>query len=262
MNCFFDIEIGGVFVGRVEFRLYDSAVPKTAMNFRCLCTGEKGLGESGKPLHYKGSYFHRVIPNFMIQGGDFTKGNGTGGESIYGGKFQDESFRISHTKPGLLSMANAGPNTNGSQFFLTTRKTPHLDGKHVVFGEVVRGMSIIQKCETVETDQRDKPSILNSIRIKDCGVVDADGVQSADHKSKNKKKKHKKKMKDSKKKRKYNYSSESSFASDRKKSKKRKRSRRDYERNKSSASDSESHSIQKKKSKKKKKRRKKEKKND
>ena len=121
---FFDTSIGGAAQSRIVFKLYDKDVPKTAENFRTLCTGEKGTGKSGKPLHFKGSAFHRVIPNFMLQGGDFTRGNGTGGESIYGEKFADENFKFSHTKPGLLSMANAGPGTNGSQFFVTTVPCP------------------------------------------------------------------------------------------------------------------------------------------
>merc|ERR1711968_252566 len=137
---FFDMEIGGAPAGRIEFELFADVTPKCAENFRALCTGEKGVGKSGKPLHYKGSKFHRVITEFMCQGGDFTAGNGTGGESIYGSKFPDENFIKKHNKPGLLSMANAGPNTNGSQFFITTVVTSWLDGKHTVFGQVVKGM--------------------------------------------------------------------------------------------------------------------------
>ncbi len=165
-RVFFDISIGGSKQGRLVFLLYNKVVPRTANNFRALCTGEKGASPlSGKPLHFKGSSFHRIIKGFMAQGGDFTAGNGTGGESIYGHKFPDENFKLPHTKPFLLSMANAGPNTNGSQFFITFRPTPHLNGKHVVFGEVVEGQEIVKRMEQVEVGPQDKPVITDKVII-------------------------------------------------------------------------------------------------
>lgn len=142
-----DVTIGGEPAGTVTIELFADVVPKTAENFRALCTGEKGMGTNGKPLTYAGSPFHRIIPGFMIQGGDFTRGNGTGGESIYGERFDDENFELKHTGPGILSMANAGPNTNGSQFFITVAETAWLDGKHVVFGKVVDGMDVVKAME-------------------------------------------------------------------------------------------------------------------
>merc|ERR1712107_112960 len=146
-KVFFDVAVNGNPSGRMTFKLFSNTVPKTAENFRALCTGEKGTGAFGKPLHYKNSFFHRIIPGFMAQGGDFTLGDGRGGESIYGQKFRDENFDLKHTSKGLLSMANAGPNTNGSQFFITFDATPWLDGNHTVFGEIVEGGKVLDLLE-------------------------------------------------------------------------------------------------------------------
>jgi peptidyl-prolyl isomerase D len=162
---YFDISIGDIPEGRVIFQLFDEEVPKTCKNFRYHCC--MGLINKNKPS-YKDTEFHRVIKDFMIQGGDFTKGDGTGGMSIYGEKFEDENFDLKHNQPGLLSMANAGPNTNGSQFFITTKETPWLDNKHVVFGIVLKGFDIIKKIENLETNN-DKP--IYNIKITDCGLL-------------------------------------------------------------------------------------------
>ncbi|KAG2173090.1 hypothetical protein INT43_004463 [Umbelopsis isabellina] len=191
-RVFFDIDIDGQRVGRIVFELFADEVPLTAENFRALCTGEKGIGKvSSMPLHYRGSIFHRVIKGFMCQGGgksiqlhqrcrrfysvnrqrstDFTRRNGSGGESIYGATFADENFKRKHTTHGLLSMANRGPNTASSQFFITTRPTPHLDGKHVVFGRVVSGYEVVETMETQPVDQNSRP--LQLVMIANCGEL-------------------------------------------------------------------------------------------
>jgi len=168
-KVFFDVAIGDEAPKRITIGLYGKDVPKTVSNFVHLCLGDKGKASSGKPLHFKGSAFHRIIPNFMIQGGDFTRGDGTGGESIYGAKFADENFKLKHTGPGVLSMANAGPNTNGSQFFITTVKTSWLDGRHVVFGKVVEGMDVIQQVESVGS-QSGAPS--KKVVVSDSGLLE------------------------------------------------------------------------------------------
>ena len=208
-TCWMDLSVGGRPEGRVTFALYDGQAPRTCANFRALCAGDKGLGKTTKkPLTYKHSTFHRVIPGFMIQGGDFSMHNGTGGESIYGGKFADEAFHFKHTRAGLLSMANAGPDTNGSQFFVTCGPTPHLDGKHVVFGEVTSGMEVIRAVEKVDTYLKDAPAAAQKVRVDGCGVRevgsdrDARDVSRAEAKAAKKRKKQEKKEKKSTKKKK------------------------------------------------------------
>ena len=168
-RVYFDITLDGASVGRITFGLFGGTVPQTVKNFSCLCTGECGTGKSGKPLYFKGSHFHRIIPGFVAQGGDFTAGNGTGGESIFGAKFNDENFTLKHSKPYLLSMANAGPNTNGSQFFITFKPTSWLDGRHTVFGEVLEGQDVVSALEKIGSGsgQTSKKAV-----IADCGKLE------------------------------------------------------------------------------------------
>ncbi|KAK2704342.1 peptidyl-prolyl cis-trans isomerase G-like isoform X1 [Artemia franciscana] len=214
-RCFFDVEIGGVPVGRVTFELFADKCPLTTENFRALCTGEAGIGKStGKPLHYKNVIFHRVVKEFMIQGGDFSAGNGTGGESIYGGTFEDENLELIHDRPFLLSMANRGKNTNGSQFFITTEVAPHLDGKHVVFGHVVSGQDVVRLIESQPVDRNSRPlqdckiahcgelvkkSKLKQLEVKEEGEQETTESEETESESEEEKKRRKKKKKDKKK---------------------------------------------------------------
>ncbi|XP_012315528.2 NK-tumor recognition protein isoform X2 [Aotus nancymaae] len=184
-QCHFDIEINREPVGRIMFQLFSDICPKTCKNFLCLCSGEKGLGKTtGKKLCYKGSTFHRVVKNFMIQGGDFSEGNGKGGESIYGGYFKDENFILKHDRAFLLSMANRGKHTNGSQFFITTKPAPHLDGVHVVFGLVISGFEVIEQIENLKTDAASRPYA--DVRVIDCGVLATKSVKDVFEKKRKK----------------------------------------------------------------------------
>ncbi|XP_010413154.1 PREDICTED: peptidyl-prolyl cis-trans isomerase CYP63 [Camelina sativa] len=226
---FLDVSIGDGPVERIVIELFADVVPKTAENFRALCTGEAGVGKTtAKPLHFKGSSFHRVIKGFMAQGGDFSNGNGTGGESIYGGKFSDENFRLDHDGAGVLSMANCGPNTNGSQFFILFKSQSHLDGKHVVFGKVVEGMTVIKKMEFVGTSDGQPTSPVEIIDSGETSQIRAPDVSerekgkskksdkvksSGDASDREPKGTHKKESKEKKIKRKRRYSSSDSYSS-------------------------------------------------
>ncbi|XP_064107047.1 peptidyl-prolyl cis-trans isomerase G-like isoform X2 [Macrobrachium nipponense] len=222
VRCFFDIEVDGIPSGRIIFELFSDVCPKTCENFRALCTGEMGNGKTtDKPLHYRGVKFHRVIKDFMIQGGDFSAGNGTGGESIYGGQFEDETFDIHHEEPFLLSMANRGKDTNGSQFFITTQPSPHLDGKHVVFGRVVNGKEVVAAIEDLPVDNRSRP--LQPAVISNCGEL------ILQRSVKTKEKKHKKKK----------VSSSDGDSDTEKKKKKKKKEKKQKKHKKSKSSDEE-----------------------
>ncbi|KAI9299009.1 hypothetical protein K502DRAFT_298581 [Neoconidiobolus thromboides FSU 785] len=164
---FFDISIGGTSAGRIKMELFKDVVPKTAENFRQLCTGEHRI--DNQPMGFKNAIFHRVIKDFMVQGGDFLKGDGTGSFSIYGDKFEDENFQLKHDGPGLLSMANSGPNTNGCQFFITCTKCEFLDGKHVVFGKIIDGLLTLRKIENISTGANNKPTL--PVIISECGEM-------------------------------------------------------------------------------------------
>lgn len=219
-RCFFDIQIGGQSAGRVVFELFSDLCPKTCENFRALCTGEKGISQKSEiPLHYKGSPIHRIVKDFMVQGGDFTRGDGTGGESIYGGVFPDENLSLKHDKEFLLSMANRGKDTNGSQFFITTKPAPHLNGVHVIFGHVIFGQELVMEIENLETDSS-KSCPMKEVKVENCGelvpqmkskgkkrkkVSESESARSSEDDSASeddKKKKKKKHKKDSKKKKK------------------------------------------------------------
>ncbi|KAJ9534982.1 hypothetical protein QJQ45_029659, partial [Haematococcus lacustris] len=170
-RCFLELAVGEQVIGKVAIGLFGNVVPRTAANFKALCTGERGVGELGKPLHFKGSSFHRIIPGFMAQGGDITANNGTGGDSIYGPKWEDENFKVKHDEAGLLAMANAGPGTNSSQFYVLFKPAPHLDGKHVVFGKVLGGMNLVRRLEDLGSSSG-RPQ--QPVTITDCGLLESD----------------------------------------------------------------------------------------